>query len=290
MTRPRGFAAWRPQEKTRALTEAVKAILASYRDQLPLTLRQVFYIAVTREIVGKTENDYTRLCEYLVRARRAQLMPMDALRDDGFTMGQARGWVDTQHFTYNVQRWVDDFTLDRQEGQDTRLIVWCEAQGMVPQLQRVADDYSVPVYSSGGFDSLTTKHAVAQQISGEGEAVEVLHIGDHDPSGVHIFGSLDEDIRAFVDDLGGCMTGYRLAVTPAQVQQFNLPTAPPKPTDRRRFEGNVTTQCEALDPATLATIVRSAIESRQDASIRQSVIDRELDSREELRKRFSLAS
>ena len=161
---------------------------------------------------------------------------------------------------------------------------------MVPQLQRVADDYSVPVYSSGGFDSLTTKHAVAQQISGEGEAVEVLHIGDHDPSGVHIFGSLDEDIRAFVDDLGGCMTGYRLAVTPAQVQQFNLPTAPPKPTDRRRFEGNVTTQCEALDPATLATIVRSAIESRQDASIRQSVIDRELDSREELRKRFSLAS
>ena len=151
MTRPRGFATWNPQRKARVLIQSVKAILGDYQDQLPLTLRQVFYIAVTRAIIGKTENDYTRLCEYLVRARRAQLIPMDSFRDDGFTLGDSRGWHGPDQFIYNVMRWVDDFTLDRQEGQDTRMIVWCEAQGMVPQLKRVADDYSVPVYSSGGL-------------------------------------------------------------------------------------------------------------------------------------------
>jgi hypothetical protein len=36
-----------------------------------------------------------------------------------------------------------------------------------------------------------------------GGAVPVMDIGDHDPSGVHVFGSLDEDVGAFVAELGG---------------------------------------------------------------------------------------
>ena len=77
-----------------ALVEAVKTIVEDYTDQLPLTLRQVFYIAVTRSLIGKTEKDYNRLTEMMVRARRAMLIPMASFRDDGFTQGQAAGWQD----------------------------------------------------------------------------------------------------------------------------------------------------------------------------------------------------
>jgi hypothetical protein len=35
---------------------------------------------------------------------------------------------------------------------------------MVPQLAQVADDYSVPVYSSGRFDSVTEKYDFAREI------------------------------------------------------------------------------------------------------------------------------
>lgn len=48
----------------------------------------------------------------------------------------------------------------------------------------------------------------------------------------------------------------RVAVTAEQVVTYNLPTAPPKTTDRRSFSGTAATQAEALPPDILAAIVR----------------------------------
>ncbi|MEE8408304.1 MAG: tyrosine-type recombinase/integrase [Myxococcota bacterium] len=79
--------------------------------------------------------------------------------------------------------------------------VWVEAAGMVPQATRVAHELGVPVYSSGGFDSLTTKREAAQRILERHRPTVVLHIGDYDPSGLSIFDSAAEDITAMVRDL-----------------------------------------------------------------------------------------
>lgn len=87
----------------------------------------------------------------------------------------------------------------------------------------------------------------------------VLHLGDHDPSGVHIFRALSEDIRAFADVYGGEVDFQRLAVTPEQIREMSLPTSPVKATDNRSFEGTQTVQCEAIDPPDLAEIVRQGI-------------------------------
>ena len=287
-TRLRGFAPYHPKPDALALIEATRAVLDEYRAHLPLTLRQVYYRHVSAGIVGKTERDYGRLCEVLGRARRARLLTMSAFRDDGFRHDDPPGWDDAEAVTDAVRSTVEGFTLDRQAGQDVRLLLWCEAQGMVPQLQRAAHPYSVPVLSSGGFDSITAKHAQAREIAGDERLTIVLHVGDHDPSGVHLYGSLDEDVRAFVDGYGGWCEFERLAVTPEHVERYGLPQAPPKATDRRAFTG-LTTQAEALDPARLADIVREAIEERQDAETRRAVIAREHDERERLRERFGLA-
>lgn len=106
------------------------------------------------------------------------------------------------------------FRLDRDEGQETKLIVWCEAAGMRPQLECVADGYGVLVFSSGGFDSLTEKHRFAEQVARSERPVEVLSVGDLDVSGAHMPLALSEDVQAFVDELGGSATFTRLAVTP----------------------------------------------------------------------------
>jgi hypothetical protein len=65
------------------------------------------------------------------------------------------------------------------------------------------------------------------------EPITVLHLGDHDPSGVHCFFALDEDVVAFAEHYGGDIEFIRLAVTEAQAQQYELPSAPAKETDRR---------------------------------------------------------
>ena len=55
------------------------------------------------------------------------------------------------------------------------------------QLARVASEYGVAVTASGGFDSLTSKYDLARSFADEERDIEVLHIGDHDPSGGHMF-------------------------------------------------------------------------------------------------------
>jgi hypothetical protein len=102
----------------------------------------------------------------------------------------------------------------------------------------------------------------------------VLDIGDHDPSGAHKFLAMMEDIQAFTRELGGEVTFTRLAVTPAQITQYGLETAPPKATDKRAFRGR-TCQAEALAPDVLADILRHAIEQRIDHRVLDRVHKRE---------------
>ena len=180
----------------------------------------------------------------------------------------------------DVIQWAEGFRLDRQRDQTAVKEVWCEAAGMVPQMVRVSDQYGIPVYSSSGFDSVTAKYRAAERAAATGSLI-VLHVGDLDPSGVHFFSSASEDVAAFAADLGGTVEFVRVAVTPDQVAAHNLPTAPPKPTDRRAFSGE-TCQAEALDPATLATILDDAIRAHMDMALYQSVMEEERSDRDEL--------
>lgn len=278
--RPRGFIEWRPHKDTARLVDAVSGVLDEYQAFLPLTIRQIFYRLVATIGYEKSDKGYARLCETLNRARRAGLIAFDAIRDDGFHRTRFIGWDSMEQAQATLKREAQKYRIDRQRDQDSRLVVWCEAQGMVPQLERVCEPYSVPVYSSGGFDSVTVKHSVAEEFAAMDDVV-VLHIGDHDPSGVHVFGSLDEDIGAFLDLMGGSAEFVRLAVTPAQTQQYDLPTAPPKLTDRRAFYGQ-TTQAEALPPDLLASILDDEIRSRLDMEVYEDVLQQEVDERDRL--------
>jgi hypothetical protein len=262
-TRPRGLTPWRMNSDSAAVVEAVRRVLEEYRAHLPLTIRQVFYRLVALEVLGKTERDYKGLCEKVNRARRGLLVPFDAIRDDGLTHKPGHDFADLEDALGYFDRLARSARFDLQADQSCRLVLWCEAAGMVPQLQRVGARYGVDVVSSGGFDSLTAKHDMACQL---GQAPhEVLHIGDFDPSGVHVFSSLAEDVNALASDLGlEPVTFTRLAVTPAQIARLGLPTAPPKVTDRRAFDGAGTVQAEAIPPDELARIIGEALTSRLD--------------------------
>ncbi|MFC4271594.1 hypothetical protein GQF03_17485 [Sneathiella chungangensis] len=234
--RARGFIdSYRPKGERLALIEAVNSILADNEDILPLTIRQIFYMLVTSGF-QKDERAYKRLTEAIGQARRARMIDMDAIRDDGFHVEQANGWLNSGMLLDSFRRTAASFRLDRQTGQSTRLMLWCEAKGMVPQLASAVNDYGVNVYSSGGFDSLTAKHDMARTIA-QYDFVEILHIGDHDPSGVHVANSLYEDLAAFSKHYRGRPSLTRIAVTPAQIESMGLPTAPPKKTDRISFDG-----------------------------------------------------
>lgn len=281
-TRPRGFAPWNPRPDTLALVQDVEAVLAAYAEHLPLTIRQVLYRLVATRGFAKDEAAYSRLCETVNRARRAGLIAFAAIRDDGPARYEPAHWADPAQFLADMMHDAQRFRLDRQRGQAVRLWVLCEAGGMAPMLARTANPYGVPVLTSGGFDSLTAKHDLACELAGEletGVRAEILHLGDLDPSGEHLFASLAEDVAAMCRAMCGAQPQFtRLAVTREQADRLALPTAPPKPTDRRRFTGG-TVQCEALDPVTLEQILRDALEARRDYDAVADVLGMEADMR-----------
>jgi hypothetical protein len=94
-----------------------------------------------------------------------------------------------------------------------------------------------------------------------------------------------EDVEAFTEELGGQAKFTRLAVTPAQIAAYRLPTAPPKAGDRRASHGQ-TCQAKAIAPDDLANILRSAIEARTDRRAYASVLRHERAARRELVSRL----
>lgn len=288
-TRPRGFASWNPRPASRELVQDVQAVLADYQEHLPLTIRQVFYRLVSNRAYDKTEAAYARLCETVNRARRARLIEFEHIRDDGPSRYQPASWAGDEEFIDAMTAAARDFRLDRQMDQPVRLWTLCEAGGMAPMLARVADHYGVPVMSSGGFDSVTVKYYLARELAvalDAGQPAEILHIGDLDPSGEHLFTSLAEDVAAMAQKLCGSEPRFtRLAVTREQAAALDLPTAPPKATDKRTFEGD-TVQAEAIDPEDLSSILRDAIDTRRNPDVEAGVLEREADIRAALAARL----
>ncbi|MCX4885964.1 hypothetical protein [Streptomyces sp. NBC_00847] len=265
-TRPRGFADWSPKPDTLALVDQVRAVLDEYRAHLPMTARQVFYRLVGAFQYPKEEKAYDRLQETLNRARRARLIPMDAIRDDrAASAGHSFGYNSPAEFWASVRASASYYSRPLDEGQPRAVEVWIEAQGMMPMIAEVTRQYGVVVYCSGGFESVCAKHDAAARIAYREVPTTVLSIGDYDPSGLSILDAAAEDVAAFVAELGGTPpTVKRLAVTEEQITRYALETAPQKATDRRGDLMFRTVQAEAISPTLLTDLVRAGVEEAVD--------------------------
>ena len=281
--RPRGYAPWRPQAKTQVVLDQIYAILDEYVDHLPLTCRQIFYRLVGAFGFPKDENAYERVCEYLNRARRAKLIPFESIRDDKITTINHAWYSGEEDFWDDVGRQVHSYQEDRQARQRVRLELWCEATGMLPQIDKIARRYSVPTYSVGGFNGVTANKEIAARAADRLVPTVLLHVGDFDPSGESIFWAMAEDAAAFVREdrvLANIeLHAQRVALTREQVEHFGLTTAPPKSSDRRskNWVGG-TCQLEALAPDLLAHIVEEAIVEHLNVDVLEQVVDEEREN------------
>jgi hypothetical protein len=262
-------------------------VLDEYAQQLPLTVRQIFYRLVGAHAYEKTERAYRRLCEHLVRARRARLLPFESIRDDGVAVLSHRHYDGVVDFHDETARRARAYRRDRQSGQSVYMELWCEAAGMLHQLDRVAAAYSVPVYTTGGFGSLTANYEVARRALARDRPTLILHVGDFDPSGESIFASIVEDAAGFVETDRTIrlpeVHGIRVALTADQVDDYDLPTAPPKQSDSRSASWHgETCQLEALAPDVLAWVVEGSIVERLDRGVFEAQIERERSERAEL--------
>lgn len=313
----RGYAKWNPKPETLYWVHQVSKVLDEYEDYLPITLRQVFYDLVSRGY-EKSEEAYGRLGTWVARARRAQMLPFDAFSDEQGRAHEVMAWASADGFWEDVEENFEHYRRHRMNGQPIRVEVWSEATGIGKQLQRVAWRYGIPVYISRGYTSVTNIHALAERaMKFDGHTV-ILHIGDYDPSGVGLFESLGEDVTAFVAqkrawadrevvedgrvildklrDSGPWVRTVRVALTPEQIDEHGIETAPPKPAPRRGAGSKKGTdsrsaswvgesaQAEALPPDLLAQIVAEAIEAELDMDRFREEVAKEDADKEAIRR------
>jgi hypothetical protein len=271
-TQARGFTTAGFYGKNTALLQDVLSVLDANADYLPLTLRQVFYqLVATRGYPkhdppspkypkGNPDGPYTRLLNMVVNGRRSGRIPWDAIRDDTATAIRT-GYQDGE-FWKQVRARADEYA--RAINLPLNVELWVESGGMAHQVVAVAREFGVPVYSGGGFDSVTLKYDAARRYVDRDFPTLVLHVGDWDWHGVTIVHSAYEDIATMCSQLGspGIVTFEHLLVTQEQVATYDLPheAADSKRPDLFPY----TVQAEALAPATLAQIIRDALTDALD--------------------------
>jgi hypothetical protein len=318
----RGYEPWTPKPETREVIRAVADVLDEYEEYLPISLRQIFYRLVADHGYDKTEAAYNRLGNHVARARRAQLLPFDAIQDTQGKPMEVQAWASYESFWDETMESAEHFCLDRMAGQEVRIEVWSEA-GMTDLLYRVASAYGISVYNSRGFASVTNSYNLAKRALEADVPTVLLHVGDHDPSGVSIFESLVGDARAFLiqeraeqddllgddgflsydlmDESGPTVRPVRVALTEPQIEEYGVETAPPKPAPRRgqvdrkgtdtrtiNWVGE-TAQAEAIPPDLMTRILRGAIEDQIDLDIWRAVLAEERKDRVRLSEHVTRA-
>jgi len=265
-------------------------VIEENRGYWPLTVRTVLYRMMDRYQFPKSKAG--SLYDAIDLGRRAGVIHWSAIAEDRTQVQKARaGYDGPRDFFDAVVRVSRDYKRDRTDGQPFVVEVWMESAGMALMVARMISRFDIPVYSASGFNSTTSKYDLAIRAKRRDVPTVILHIGDHDPSGLSIIDDLAHDLEAFERDLGmepGTIQFERVAVTPEQAKRYRLPTSISNPRDRR---GSIpwkgpTFQAEALAPAALETELLAVVRKYIDEDLVAKVERREDRERREITKRM----
>jgi hypothetical protein len=243
-----------------AIITRAAEIVRSY--ETSVTLRQLFYRLVSTQLIPNNQGAYKRLSALTAEARRDDGFP--DLIDRGREIHRYQTFADVSH---SLAWLAQIYQLDRTTGQDVSLYLGVEKAGMVIQLQSWFGDLGVPVLALGGYSSQTYADNVAADANGRGRPAVLLYGGDFDPSG--------EDIdRDFIERTGCWDKVIRVALTAAQVAEYQLPVNPGKATDSRapafaeRHGELMQVELDALDPGTLQFLFQATVDQYWDTHTR----------------------
>lgn len=254
------FIDWNPTGRSLYLVQEIEKILDDYEEMgFTLTLRQLYYQLVSRDIIPNKDTEYNKLSALLTNARLAGLIDWTAI-EDRIRVPRIPYWVTGVQEA--IQDTVNQYRLNLQRGQDKTIEVWLEKDALSAIVYPITSKYHIRLMVNRGYSSITAMYDAAQRLQ-SGDVI--LYLGDHDPSGLDMV----RDIAGRLETFGKDIEVVPIALTMAQVTQFNPPPNPAKITDTRASEyirkhGPISWELDALSPQYLQSLVRNAIESRID--------------------------
>lgn len=242
-----------------------------------LTLRQLYYQFVSRDLIQNRQSEYKRLGSIINDARLAGQIDWNHITDRTRNLEDQPHWKSPSHIIEIVS---DQYRIDKWASQPYRIEVWIEKDALAGVFDRVCKELDIPYFSCRGYTSQSEMWSAAQRLLKHerraNQQTIILHFGDHDPSGI----DMTRDIRDRLHLFGSDVDIRRLALTRDQIDQYNPPPNPAKTTDARyaRYEeehGDESWELDALEPEVLANLVRYEVETLREDGAWTAIAKRE---------------
>lgn len=256
----------------RAMIEVCNGIIDEYQAMgFKMTLRQLYYQCVSRDIIPNSERSYKNMGSLLSTGRLMGLVDWLAIEDRVRRPVVPHEWTSIKAI---AEAAAAQFRLDRWAGQTYYPELWVEKDALANVLAPIADEYHITLMVNRGYSSQSAMWEAANRFKEgtKGGAWPVLlYLGDHDPSGEDMVRDVYDRLKLFgVKSLDM----RKVALTMDQIEEHNPPPNPAKMTDSRAAKyveqhGEYSWEVDALPP----DVLRDEIETHLDELVDRKLMD-----------------
>lgn len=164
---------------------SINGIIAEYRALgLRLTLRQLYYQLVSRDIIPNQQKEYKKLSIVLLEGRMSGIVDWDAIEDRLRVVEKPPSWNSPQDIMTAA---INGYEKPRLKGQKNYIEVWVEKDALSGVLSQVTEPYHVPIMVNRGYSSVSAMYNAYERFAAALKAkqkIVLLYLGDFDPSGL----------------------------------------------------------------------------------------------------------
>lgn len=268
-----------------ALIDTINNVLDLYERQgYDLSLRQLYYQLVSKNVVPNTEQSYKRVGRIVSDARLAGLIDWDMIKDRGRETLELPHWSKPGDIIRDA---AAQFRIDLWEDQTIHVEVMVEKQALEGVLVPVCRELDVPFTANKGYSSSSAMYEAGKRLAraaAEGKGITVVYLGDHDPSGIDMTRDVEDRLQMFSE---ADVHVERVALNRNQVDEYDLPENPAKTTDSRSIDyikrfGSSSWELDALRPDVLADLVRDAVHNYIDEDAWNAALKRQAEMKQTL--------
>lgn len=269
--------------KSLELIGLVNQVINEYKKQgYELTLRQAYYQLVARGYIPNNERSYKNIGNLINDGRLAGLIDWTAITDRTRNLRGNSHWNNPSDVIASAKY---SYLLNKWKGQPNYVEVWVEKDALVDIVGQACRPLDTPYFSCRGYTSQSEMWGAAQRFlrQFDRERRIIIHLGDHDPSGI----DMTRDIQERLEMFGADVYVKRVALTMEQIETYNPPPNPAKLTDSRCGKyiaefGDESWELDALEPKMLTNLIIEQVTMYRDDEIYQEICDREDREKEEL--------
>jgi len=252
---------FRPE--TLSLIETCNRVIREYQAQgFTLTLRQLYYQMVARDVIPNKQSEYKRLGSIINDARLAGLVDWSSIEDRTRNLRSLSMWSNPQEIMRAVANQYHENPWLTQKWAPE---VWIEKDALVGVIEPVCTKMRVPYFACRGYTSQSEAYRAGKRFErtqDQGRQPIVFHLGDHDPSGIDM--TRDNQDRITLFSLNNDIKVRRLALNMDQIKKYNPPPNPAKETDSRfaayiKKYGAKSWELDALEPKAIDALIHEAL-------------------------------